>query len=177
MGKFVYGGLIALALALAGCGRPSDPAVEHALEQAWEGDTIGMEVHIGMLTREQAAGLNGARSTAHAALGVLRAYAGDTIGDLAADAAGTITEFTGEMGGTAAAPMARHVALMTARDWDVTNINVLQSRRSGAEYVVKVRYDVAATIAGRRQSVGRDLTQTLRLEKRNGDWAVVPTNS
>jgi hypothetical protein len=166
-----------MALMVAGCSQPGDSAVETAIERAWQQDTISMEVDAGLLTAEQAQGMKGARASTQVALGAVRAYAGSTAADVAGDAVGALSELAGDVGGAAVAPMARHAALMTARDWDATNLEVLQSRRSGGEYVLRVRYDIGASIAGRRQSVGRDLTQTIRLENRGGAWTIAPTIS
>jgi hypothetical protein len=165
---------MAALVLLAGCGAPGESAVEDTLERAWSQDTISMEVEAGMVSAEDVRGLQGARSSARAALGAVRAYAGDTVADLAGDAVGVASELVGDVGGTTVSPAARHAALMTARGWDVTNLELLKSRASDAEYVVHVRYDLSAVIAGRPQTIARDLDHVLRLASRDGNWVVVP---
>ena len=167
--------LLPLALLLAGCGgRPGDAEVERSLERAWDGDTVTMEVAAGMMKAEDAATMQGARTGARAALGAVRAYAGDTVAGLAADAVGGFGEFATGVSGLSGTAGARQAALLTAHDWDVGNLEVLDARAAEHGHVLRVRYDLAATMAGRRQSVARDLTQTIRLESRDGQWEVAP---
>lgn len=162
---------------LGGCGRPSDSAVRHAIERAWQRDPITMQVDTGLLSAADARGLHGARSSTQAALGAVGAYAGSTVAQAAGDVVGVVSEFAKDVGGDAVAPAARQAALMSARGWRVTNLEVLDSRSSSSEYVFRVRYDVGAVIAGRDQVLGRDLTETVRLENGDDGWTVVPAES
>lgn len=161
---------------LTGCSAPGETAVERALEKAWSEDTVSMEVATGMLTEDQARGLRGVQSSARATSELLRSYAGDTatkyIGDLFASA----TEFASEMAGSEDRAFARHTLMVTARDWDATNVELIASRQSDDDYVVQVRYDILATVAGHRQQIASDVVQTIRLESRDGAWQIIKSS-
>jgi hypothetical protein len=127
-----------------------------------------MEADVGLIDRTEARRLQGAGSSAQVALGAVRTYAGDTVADIAGDVVGAASEAA--IGGVNGRP--GQAALITARDWDVTNLEILKSRKSHENYVMQLRYDLSAAVAGRRQAIATDLMQTTRLEYRDGRWVV-----
>ncbi|MEP9400723.1 hypothetical protein [Sphingomonas sp. VNH70] len=161
---------VLLPVMLAGCASPGTAAIEAAVERGWQQDVLGMEVACGLATAEEVRGLRTVRNTRTAAIDAVEAWGGGTARALAERAVGIAAAAGSDLAGPGA--QGRQVELLAARAWDVTNLEVLERRQSGDGVVVRVRYDVSAEVGGTRESVARDVTQLVRLERRDGDWTV-----
>ena len=170
MNRMLILSLLALLL-VASCAAPSEAEAEGALERAWAKDWMKMGHSVGLLSEAEAApgAARGAGSSARAAIGAAQAYGGDIAGGVARavidGGAGLAADF-GLQG-------ADKFRLNVASDWDVTNLTIVDRRRSQEDYVVRVRYDVYAIVGGERQRIGADLTQSVRLMSSEGDWEAV----
>lgn len=164
---------ISLCMLLAACsGKPSSGDTEAAIEQAWEADWLDMGRSVGIVSAQDAGqGANrGIGSLTSQAIDLANSYGGAAAGETAKQIIGKSSSIAKDFGvaGTDS------VRFATASKWDVTNFAILESRSSNDEYVVDVRYDIAAIVDGKAEILGREVTQRLRLVRSDGDWVAAP---
>jgi hypothetical protein len=162
--------LIATLAAAACSGKPSSGDIEHALEAAWKDDWVSAGRSAGVLSASEAApgASRGAGSSARLAVEAAEAYGGKVAGSITREVIGTGAQLAGEFG----VSTDNKFQLNAASKWDVTNLEVIDGRISGSDYVTRVRYDVYAVVSGKRLFIGRDLVQSMRLNQVDGDWIV-----
>lgn len=164
---------IGVALLLAACsGKPGAAQAETAIENAWKADWLAMGKSTGVVTAEQAAGgaTRGMGSTARKAVELADRYGGVIGGGAAREvidgAAGLARDFGVED--------AKTLRYSLASAWQATNVEVIDSRASGNDYVIDVRYDIAAVLDGRPETIKRDVSQRLRLSQGDDGWMATP---
>lgn len=160
----------ALLLLVSACSGPSNKDAELALERAWKKDWSAMGRSTGLLSGADAAPgvARGAGSSARVVIGAAEAYAGNLGGGVAR----TVIEGGAGLAADFGLKGAEKFQLNLA-EWDITNLQVIDQRKSGEDYVVRIRYDIYAVIGGARRRIGTDLTQSVRLINPGGDWEAI----
>jgi hypothetical protein len=170
--KHMFALVLVPAVLLGGCGGPRQATVEAAIERAWMNDPWEMGMKVDLISKDSQSGAaRGAASTIRMATDAVQKYGGEEAGGISKDVIGGAASLAEKFAGKT--DLGNSIARATARDWDVRNLEVQDERASGEDYVVRVRYDLFATIGGERQEVGRDLTETARLALVNNQWEII----
>lgn len=152
----------------------SDTTIETTLETAWREDRVTMA----RMARVNLPGMNpgalrGTATSINAARDVARTYAGSIASGVVDTAIGAAGDIAVDFGVPGASEMTTAVGLEDAR-WNLENLEVLNRRKSGSDYVIEVRYDVSAEMNDKVLRIGRDVSHTARLIEREGEWQVEP---
>jgi hypothetical protein len=161
------------ALVLAGCGGPSTAEYEAALERSYQrsgvafAELAGLELSpelAGLKPVQEAGAVKGLSSTARAAADLAGELGGEQASVLTRNVIDKTVGIAADFGLEGADALKNSTQTAIATGWNVENIEVLASRKSGHHYIVQLRYDLFAIVGGIEQRVGTGLTHTLRLD-------------
>ena len=162
-----------MSLALAACGGVSDSDIKGALEADWEHDPVSMSERSGAsIAGLERGAVRGTARSLRTARDATSSFTAGVVGEVAKMAIEEGGHIATEFGIEGAEEFHRSMGLANASDWTVRNLEVLSSRTSGESHIARTRYDLSATLNGKDELLGQDLSHTIRLVRSGGDWII-----
>jgi len=165
--------------ALTGCGAPDATDFEAALEASYTQDAPEFAKATGITIEGIAdpGAIRGTASSARLAVDAVDKYAGGIAGSMARDVIDGATGLASDFGVQGADGLKAGIDSAMASDWDVANLEILASRKSGDSHVAQVRYDLFSTVGGTRKRMANQVTHSVSIQKsEDGDLVAIPIN-